>query len=133
MLARPPLALAMADAPAVLLEGVAALEDADLVRRVPIGSSNARAHAWALVPERFSVTPRVAVLRGDSARPLVAPADETDLWLGLPCLDLTSTDAYDRVETPEPTWFGRLYQRSGVRRVVAAGGAVWGRGSLSGL
>ena len=47
-----------------------------------------------------------------------APADETDLWLGLPCLDLTSTDAYDRFETPEPTWFGRLDQRSGVRRAL---------------
>ena len=116
MLARPPLALAMADAPAVLLEGMVALEDAGLVRRVPVGQS----HAWALVPERSFVTPRVAVLRGGSARPLVAPADETDLWLGLPCLDLTSTDAYDRFETPAPTWFGKLYRRSGVRRVVAA-------------
>ena len=120
MLARPPLALAMADAPAVLLEGMAALEDADLMRRVPVGPADTRAHAWALVPERFSVTPRVAVLRGDSARPLVAPADETDLWLGLPCLDLTSTDAYDRFEIPAPTWFGKLYRRGGVRRVVAA-------------
>ena len=120
MLTRPPLSLAMQDAPAVVLEALAALEEADLVLRVPVGPSHGGTHAWALDPERFFVTPRAAVLRGDTSRPLVVPADEADLWLGLPCLDPGSRDSYDHPETAAPTWYGELYQRSAVRRVVAA-------------
>ena len=120
MLARPPLSLAMQDAPAVLLEALAALEDAGLVRRVPVGPSHAETRAWALDPERFFVTPRLAVLHGDTSRPLVAPEDEADLWLGLPCLDPGSTNTYDRWEPARPTWYGELYRRSALRRIVAA-------------
>ena len=120
MLALPPLSLAMQDAPAVLLGALAALEDTGLVRRVPVGPSHAGTHAWALDPERFFVTPRACVLRGGASRPLVVPEDEADLWLGLPCLDPGSRDAYDRCEPAAPTWFGKLYRRSALRRIVAA-------------
>ena len=120
MLALPPLSLAMQDAPAVLLDALAALEDTGLVRRVPVGPSHAGTHAWALDPERFFVTPRACVLRGGASRPLVVPEDEADLWLGLPCLDPGSRDAYDRCEPAAPTWFGKLYRRSALRRIVAA-------------
>ena len=120
MLTRRPLVLALQDAPAVLLEALAALEDAGLVLRIPVGPEPAGAHAWALDPERCFVTPRVAVLHGGASRPLVVPEVETDLWLGLPCLDPGSRSTYDRREPAAPTWFGKLYQRSAVRRVVAA-------------
>ena len=120
MLARPPLALALPDAPAVLEEALAALEAEGLVARIPAGPAPDRSHAWALEPERFTVTPRAAALTGGASRPLVVPEDEADLWLGLPCLDPGSGDAYDRAEPAAPTWFGTLYRRSAVRRVVAA-------------
>ena len=120
MLTRRPLVLALQDAPAVLLEALAALEDAGLLLRIPVGPEHAGAHVWALDPERCFVTPRVAVLRGDASRPLVIPEDEADLWRGLPCLDPGSGDAYDHCETAAPTWFGTLYRGSAVRRVVAA-------------
>ena len=120
MLARPPLSLALQDAPAVLLEALAALEEAGLVRRIPVGPSRSDTHAWALDPERFFVTPRVAVMSGGASRPLVVPEDEADLWLGLPCLDPGSPDTYDRREPAAPTWYGELYRRGAVRRVVAA-------------
>ena len=116
MLAQPPLTLAFQDAPEVLRAAMAALESAELVRRVPIGAT----HAWALVPERFAATPRVAQVRGGSARPLVVSEDEADLWLGIPCLDLTSPDTYEGWDAVSSTWFGDLYRRSAVRRVVAA-------------
>ena len=115
-LAQPPLTLAFQDAPEVLRAAMAALEGAELVRQVPVGAT----HAWALVPERFAATPRVAQVRGGSARPLVVSEEEADLWLGVPCLDLTSPETYEDWNPVPPTWFGELYRRSAVRRVVAA-------------
>ncbi len=116
LLAQLPHTLAFQDAPEVLRAAMAALEGAELVRRVPVGTT----HAWALVPERFAATPRVALVQGGSARPLVVPEDEVDLWLGIPCLDLTSRETYVGWNPAPPTWFGELYRTSAVRRVVAA-------------
>ena len=101
----------------VLLLVLDALESAGLVRRVDAGP----ARAWALAPERFYVTARVAVMHcGGSGRTLVVPEQEAALWLDVPCLDLGAADAYHRHEAEPPTWFGRLYRETAMRRIVAA-------------
>ncbi|MDE2905545.1 MAG: DUF1998 domain-containing protein, partial [Acidobacteriota bacterium] len=48
------------------------------------------------------------------------PEHEADLWLGVPCLDLGVQAVYDRHAVEPPTWFGRLYRETLVRRLVAA-------------
>ena len=106
------------EAPDVLLEALYALEDAGLVCRVEAGRDS---RAWALDPARFHATARTAVMRcAGSSRTLVVPEREADLWLCAPCLDLGVQAVYDRHAVEPPTWFGRLYRETRVRRLVAA-------------
>ena len=50
---------------------------------------------WALDPARLQVTTQTTVMRcGQSARTLVVPAREADLWQDMPCLDLATQDRY---------------------------------------
>ena len=106
------------EAPDVLLEALRALEDAGLVCRLEAGQAG---RAWALDPARFYVTARIAVMRcAGSNRTLVVPEQEVDLWLDVPCLDLGVQAVYERHALERPTWFGRLYRETLVRRLVAA-------------
>ena len=106
------------EAPDVLLEALHALEDAGLVCRMEAGRAG---RAWALDPARFYATARTAVMRcAASNRTLVVPEQEADLWLGVPCLDLGVQAVYERRAVEPPTWFGRLYRETLVRRLVAA-------------
>ena len=50
----------------------------------------------------------------------MVPEDEADQWLGVPCLDLGVQAVYERHAVEPPTWFGRLYRETLVRRLVAA-------------
>ena len=101
-----------------------ALEAAGLVSRAAAGSLS----VWALEPERFSVTPDATFLPTDGpGRPLTVASAEIELWEGVPSLDgSVSSSRYGRPaeigsnRIDPPTWFGRLYQRGRVRRVVAA-------------
>ena len=102
----------------VLLELLDALEAAGLVCRMEAGRDN---RAWALDPARFYVTARTAVMRcAGSNRTLVVPEEEADLWLGVPCLDLGVQAVYERHAVETPTWFGRLYRETLIRRLIAA-------------
>ena len=92
-----------------------ALESTGLVRRLDAG----RTHAFALEPERFYATARVTVMCGKHAK-IVVPEQEADLWSGVLCLDLGMQDEYRTAGIEPPTWFGRLYRESAIRRIVAA-------------
>ena len=106
------------EAPDVLLVALHALEDAGLVCRLEAGRAG---RAWALDPARFYATARTAVMRcAGSNRTLVVPEPEADLWLGAPCLDLGVQTVYERHAAEPPTWFGRLYRETLIRRLVAA-------------
>ena len=106
------------EAPDVLLEALRALEDAGLLCRLEAGRAG---RAWALDPARFYVTAHIAVMRcAGSNRTLVVPEQEADLWLDVPCLDLGVQAVYERHALERPTWFGRLYRDTLVRRLVAA-------------
>ena len=106
------------EAPDVLLEALGALGAAGLVCRIEAGRAG---RAWALDPARFYATARTAVMRcAGSNRSLVVPEAEADLWIGAPCLDLGVQAVYDRRAAEPPTWFGRLYRETLVRRLVAA-------------
>ncbi len=106
------------EAPGVLLELLGALEADGLVCRMEAGRDN---RAWALDPARFYVTTRTAVLHcAGSNRTLVVPEQETDLWLGVPCLDLGVQAVYESHAVEAPTWFGRLYRETLIRRLFAA-------------
>ena len=74
-----------------------ALESTGLVRRLDAG----RTHAFALEPERFYATARVAVMCGRHAK-LVVPEQEADLWRGVPCLDLGLQDEYRTAASEAP-------------------------------
>ncbi|MCY3837222.1 MAG: DEAD/DEAH box helicase, partial [Gammaproteobacteria bacterium] len=90
---------------------------AGLVRMLPTRSTK----VWALDPERLYVTTDTAVVRCEnSQRALVVPTDETDLWLGVPCLDLGAQDRYTTHNPGQPTWAGLLYRDSEIRRIVSA-------------
>ncbi len=105
------------DAGDALAAALAALESAGIVRQVDART----ARAWALDPAALYATPRVAVMRCDrSNRVLVVPEQEVELWRGVPCLDLAAPDVYDRHENAAPSWFGRLYRETPIRRLVAA-------------
>ena len=135
------------DAARVLLEVFSALEAAGLICRIEVGGIAGRgraagqaaggstagtagrvvgraiggAFAWALDPARFHVTARPAVLHcAGSRRTLVVPEHEADLWLGVPCLDLGVQAAYERSAAEPPTWFGRLYRDTAIRRIIVA-------------
>ena len=106
------------EAPDVLIEALQSLVDAGLVCRLEAGRGG---RAWALEPARFYVTARTAVMGcAGSNRTLVVPEREADLWLGVPCLDLGVQAVYERYAVEPPTWFGRLYRETLVRRLVAA-------------
>ena len=106
------------EAPDVLLEALRALEDAGLVCRLEAGRAG---RAWALDPARFYATARTAVMRcAGSNRTLVVPEQEADMWMGVPCLDLGVQAVYERHAVEPPTWFGRLYRETLIRRLVAA-------------
>jgi len=113
------------DAAGVLLETLKALEAEGLICRLEVGGiagrGAGRPAAWALDPSRFYVTARPAVMHcAGSRRTLAVPEREADLWLGVPCLDLGVQAAYERSATEPPTWFGRLYLATAIRRIVAA-------------
>ena len=91
------------------------LESTGFVHRLDAGKTQ----AFALEPERFYATVRVAVVRGGHAG-LVVPEPEADLWHGVPCLDLGLEDEYRTTDLEPPTWFGRLYRETAIRRIVAA-------------
>ena len=102
----------------MLVEALCALENAGLVCRLEVGRAG---RAWALDPARFYATARSAVMRcAGSNRTLVVPEQEADLWLGVPCLDLGVQAVYERHAVEPPTWFGRLYHETLIRRLVAA-------------
>ena len=106
------------EAPAVLLEVLQSLEAARLICRMEAGRDS---RAWALDPERFYVSARTAVMHcTGSNRTLVVPEQEADLWVGVPCLDLGVQARYERYAFEAPTWFGRLYRETVIRRLVAA-------------
>ena len=80
-----------------------------------------RSVVWALNPEHLHVTTDTAVVVAQgSQRSLVVAAKEARLWQGVPCLDLGSQDCYAEAERGEPTWAGRLYLDSEIRRIVSA-------------
>ena len=95
-----------------------ALVAAGLARRI----AARKTYVWALDPTRLYVTARTVVLRcRDSSRELVVPAEESDLWRDVPCLDLAAQDRYVSAETETlPTWAGRLYRDAEIRRIVSA-------------
>ena len=106
------------DASAVLLEVLQALEEAGIVCRLEAGRDR---RAWALDPALCYVTAHAVVLRcAGSNRTLVVPEQEADLWLGVPCLDLGVQAVYERRAVEAPTWFGGLYRRTAIRRLIAA-------------
>ena len=106
------------DASDVLLEALHALESASLVCRMDVRPAG---RAWALQPARLYATTRTAVVRcGESNRTIVVPEQEVDEWHGVPCLDLGVQAFYGHHATEPPTWFGRLYRDTIVRRLVAA-------------
>ncbi len=106
------------EAPAVLLEVLQALEGARLVSRIEGGRDS---RAWALDPARLYVTARTAVMHcAGSNRTLVVPEQEADLWVGVSCLDLGVQARYERHAFEGPTWFGRLYRDTVIRRLIAA-------------
>ena len=106
------------DATDVLLALLRALEDAGLVCRLEAGQES---RAWALEPAHFFATTRTAVMHcAGSNRTLVVPTQEADLWLGVPCLDLGVQTVYERHAVEAPTWFGRLYRETLIRRLIAA-------------
>ena len=80
-----------------------------------------RSTVWALNPEHMYVTTDTAVVRAQgSHRSLVVPARESELWDGVPCLDLGAQDHYAQAARGQPTWAGRLYLDSEIRRIVSA-------------
>ncbi len=109
------------DAPGVLQTVFRALEAAGLICRLDAGRAAGGTAAWALDPTHFYVTARPAVMHcAGSHRTLVVPEREADLWLGTPCLDLGVQATYERHAVEAPTWFGRLYRETAVRRIIAA-------------
>ena len=101
----------------VLRVVMAALGAAGLVRESPARRST----VWALNAELLYVTTDTAVVRcQDSHRALVVPARQADLWQGVPCLDVGAQDRYAEQEPGEPTWAGRLYLDSEIRRIISA-------------
>ena len=101
----------------VLRVALAALVAAGLVKTLP----TPRTTVWALDPERLHVTTDTTVVRcRNSQRALVVPSDEADLWLGVPCLDLGAQDRYAIQSPGQPTWAGRAYLDSEIRRIVSA-------------
>ena len=117
-------ALGPAESDHVLRLVFSALNDAEVVAKVAAGSR----WVWALDPGRFSVTTEARFLPLDGpGRPLPVAAADVELWSGLPRLDGPMTTS--RYRAPDnagsasagsPTWFGRLYRRGQVRRIVAA-------------
>ena len=94
-----------------------ALVAAGMVRTLPARRST----VWALDPERLYVTTDTAVVRcRNSQRTLIVPTEEVDRWQGVPCLDLQAQDHYAGREPGQPTWAGRLYLDSEIRRIVSA-------------
>ncbi|MCY4014381.1 MAG: DEAD/DEAH box helicase [Gammaproteobacteria bacterium] len=80
-----------------------------------------RAPVWALDPEQLYVTTDTAVVGAQgSQRSLVVPAKEALSWQGVPCLDFGAHDYYAEPTPGEPTWAGRLYLDSEIRRIVSA-------------
>ena len=101
----------------VLRIAMNALVEAGLVRVL----SARHGEVWALRPDRFHVTIDTAVMHcRNSRRALVIPADETDLWTDVPCLDLATQDSYIASEPASPTWAGRLYREADIHRIVSA-------------
>ena len=82
---------------------------------------------WALDPRLFYVTAQGVAWRGRSAgHELIVPEAEARTWKGVPCLDFstdidaeTTSCVYQVCRPAEPTWLGRQYLRSEIRRVVA--------------
>ena len=117
-------ALGLAEADHVLRLVFWALEEAGLVGRVAAGSLS----VWALEPEHLAVTVDATFLRTDGpGRPLTVASADVDLWEGVPRLDGPAPlSRYRRradtgaTDGDGPTWFGRLYRRGRVRRIVAA-------------
>jgi len=76
---------------------------------------------WALDSARLYVTTQTTVMRcGQSARTLVVPSREADLWQDMPCLDLATQDRYAEQVRGRPTWVGRHYRTADIRRIVSA-------------
>ena len=114
------LAMAARDSDVALRIVFRAMEDAGLAHKV---NTDQGRHAWGLAPDRLYVTAQVAEM-ADSAtpagRPLVVPGQEAGMWQGVPSLDLAVSGAYGRHRKCSPTWFGGLYRKMDVRRIVAA-------------
>ena len=105
------------DAAAVLQVVMTALQDAGLVCVLP----GRKTQVWALEPGQLYVTSDLASMTcSTSRRTLVVPAQEADLWLGTPCLDLTTQEHYAESISAHPTWAGQLYRRADIRRIVSA-------------
>ena len=80
-----------------------------------------RTKVWALNADRLHVTTTTAVVRcRNSPRTLVVAAEDTPLWEGVPCLDITIDDTYAHQGPGEPTWAGRFYREADIRRIVSA-------------
>ena len=117
-------ALGPAESDHVLRLVFSALQDAEMVVRVAVGSR----WVWALDLGRFSVTTEARFLPLDGpGRPLPVAAADAELWSGLPRLDGPVTTSRYRApdntgsgSADSPTWFGRLYRHGQVRRIVAA-------------
>ena len=93
------------------------LQKAGLVRRHPARNAS----VWSVNPDRFHLTREVSVLQcSNAAREMIVPGPEAPLWHGAPCLDLGIQDRYQSDATASPTWTGRMYRGSKVRRIVAA-------------
>ena len=84
---------------------------------------------WALDPRRFYVTTNGVACQGPlSGHVLIVPESEARIWESAPCLDFSTftnaqqevaSCAYQTERPAEPTWLGRQYQHSEIRRVVA--------------
>ena len=101
------------------------LEHVSLIQRSMVG----KVEIWALVPDCFYITTKTVACHGPSAgHMLIVPEPEADLWKGVPCLDFSTRTVspnekrncvYERLRPVQPTWLGRQYLRSEIRRVVA--------------
>ena len=91
------------------------LESSGFVHGLDAGNTR----AFALEPARLYATVQTVVVRGEHVE-LVVPEPDADLWHGVPCLDLGVEDEYRCADAEPPTWFGRLYRETAIRRIVAA-------------
>ena len=100
----------------ILLE---CLESQGLVLSRTIGKRNPTL-LWGINADRFAVTRQTSILRGrETARALVVPASEGELWVDAPCLNVGVHDSYGPGSAGGQGWASRSYSQKRIHRLVA--------------